>query len=328
MASTRAKVGVLSIGEMGLGIAKLLQANNYHVYTTLIGRSPNTAKRAESAGIEVLEDDVALVSRSDYIFSIVPPRDAVPTAERIIAAHQDKTRGRRTDTKAEPLYYLDLNAIAPTTARHIARELNERAPEIRFLDGGIIGPPPSPPAEEEGGSDSAWKRPSIPLSGPHSLGAAPTSGRHLFETLNAKDLGDGIGSASGLKASFAALTKGFTGLAIQSFSTAARMGVLPQLQQHLAEFSPAIGELAGRGVIGMPSKAYRWVGEMEEIGNCFREEGGWGGGESVFGGIAEVYRFVADETGLGSLEGRRPAGEVVEGIVDGLEKRRERGGDC
>ncbi len=38
MSSTLATVGILSIGEMGLGIAKLLIAHNYRVVTNLAGR--------------------------------------------------------------------------------------------------------------------------------------------------------------------------------------------------------------------------------------------------------------------------------------------------
>lgn len=38
MASHMATVGVVSIGEMGLGIAKLLAANGYRVVTNITGR--------------------------------------------------------------------------------------------------------------------------------------------------------------------------------------------------------------------------------------------------------------------------------------------------
>jgi hypothetical protein len=38
MAAPLASVGIISIGEMGLGIAKLLIANNYKVLTNLAGR--------------------------------------------------------------------------------------------------------------------------------------------------------------------------------------------------------------------------------------------------------------------------------------------------
>ena len=49
---------------------------------------------------------------------------------------------------------------------------------------------------------------------------------------------------------FASTTKGLTAIAIQSFTTAHRLGVLDELQQHLKEYSPKTGELAAKGLIG------------------------------------------------------------------------------
>jgi hypothetical protein len=51
----------------------------------------------------VLESDKSLVSASDYILSIVPPRDALNTATRISSAFNTQP------AKTTPLYYFDLN---------------------------------------------------------------------------------------------------------------------------------------------------------------------------------------------------------------------------
>ena len=48
--------------------------------------SQDTHNRALKASIETLPTDVSLVTQSDYILSIVPPRDAFATAERITTA--------------------------------------------------------------------------------------------------------------------------------------------------------------------------------------------------------------------------------------------------
>ncbi|EKG18039.1 hypothetical protein MPH_04729 [Macrophomina phaseolina MS6] len=210
----RAAVGIISIGEMGVGIAKLLQAYDYEVLTTTAGRSPATSKRATDAGITVLPTDAVLVETADYILSIVPPRDAIATANRIIDAYTSTSR----DTTKPPLYFLDLNAIAPSTARTIESAITSRAPAIRFVDGGIIGMPPTPHNEPQSSAPSepssspstdpalassllTWKRPSIPVSGPHAITAAPLSGAHLATVLSIKHLSNEIGPASGLKAS-------------------------------------------------------------------------------------------------------------------------------
>ncbi|KAK7723311.1 hypothetical protein SLS57_004505 [Botryosphaeria dothidea] len=322
----RAAVGIISIGDMGSGIAKLLQAYHYEVLTTTAGRSPATHKRATDAGITVVPSDAALVEKTDYILSIVPPRDAVATANRIIDAYASASR----DTTKPPLYFLDLNAISPSTARSIESAITARAPAIRFVDGGIIGSPPklldtAPPTTSSPDAPlsetlSAWKRPSIPVSGPHDLSAAPLSGSHLSAVLALKHLSPAIGPASGLKASFAALTKGFYALAIQSYTTAHQLGVLPELQAQLSSVFPHTRAAAERGIVGMQHKAYRWVGEMEEIGATFANEGRWEGEDAaIFDSVAEVYRVVADETALGTEGGRRGDVEgVVEGLVAGL----------
>ena len=112
-----------------------------------------------------------------------------------------------------------------------------------------------------------------------------------------KQIADTIGPASGLKMCFASTTKGLTAIAIQSFTTANELGVLHELQAHLKDYSPKIGELAAKGIVGMPPKAYRWVDEMKEIAETFYTEGGFE--RDMFDGVSEVYRFVADETELG-----------------------------
>ncbi|KAK8169015.1 6-phosphogluconate dehydrogenase [Phyllosticta citrichinensis] len=323
MAGSRASVGIISIGDMGLGIAKLLQAHNYHVLTTCVGRrlaslSP-TQRRVESASIELLPDRVQLVNRSDYLLSIVPPGQAVATAEAIIAAYQQHTR----PASSNPLYYLDLNAIAPSTARHISAAFATKAPTIRFIDGGIIGGPPLLAPSTSPTDPVTWKRPSIPLSGPHELASAQPSGAHLAATLRTKHLSPDVGTASGLKACFASLTKGYTALAIQSFSTASQLGVLEHLLREMDAANPLGRQQAERGLVGMPNKAYRWVAEMDEIGKTFDEDGGWGG-ENVYKQVAGVYRVVADDTELGSREGKMEVQEAVDGLVRGLKARKEK----
>jgi hypothetical protein len=314
MASPLATVGILSIGQMGLGVAKLLVAHNYRVLTNVNDRSSATQKRAKDASLGLVENDVELVGRSDYIVSIVPPRDAVATANRIIDALTNSSAPRQSSTN--PLYYLDLNAVSPSTASKIAESFKQKTPDVRFVDGGIIGGPPTPI------QDSTWKRPGIPLSGPHPLTEAPISGANLADVLYTNYLGPKIGAASGLKCCFAALSKGFIALALQSFSTAAALDVLPALEGYLEEFNPGGGERAKKGVVGCTSKAYRWVEEMNQIGQCFSENGGWAEQAKVFREIAGVYQGLADvvEKRGGSEDLKGPEA-VVEALGEGLQKR-------
>lgn len=184
----------------------------------------------------------------------MPPRDSLSTAQRILDA---SSKPSFKDRKA-PLYFLDLNAVSPRSAREVAELLRPAAGQIHFIDGGIIGGPPKL-KDANGPSDTpdAWNRPSIPVSGPHALADAEPSGAHLADLLKINHISKEIGPASGLKMSFAALTKGLTALAIQSFTTAQHLNVLPELQEYLQRHSPKTLELTQRGIVNMPPKAYR-----------------------------------------------------------------------
>ncbi|KAJ5132136.1 Dehydrogenase multihelical [Penicillium atrosanguineum] len=308
-------VGIVSIGDMGLGMAKLLKAHGYRVGRLTEAKSEHTQARIHAAGIEALPSDQELVVQADYILSIVPPRNALATAERIAGARNEPdTASRRQeleDVNHRPnrsdLFYLDLNAkparLAEEMAALFAPATSTSEPQAgsHFLDGGIIGGPPKQLA------DGTWKKPSIVL------------------TLNMKLVSPKVGAASTLKMSFAALTKGLTALSILSFSTAERESLLPELLEHLDAYSPHTASLARAGVIGMSPKAYRWVDEMRGIGETFDSEGGWDGvGASVYGGIAEVYRAVAEDTILGQerVEQRR-RGTSVEDAASIIAQRAE-----
>ncbi|MCJ1438354.1 hypothetical protein MMC27_007742 [Xylographa pallens] len=333
MAQPLATVGILSIGDMGLGIAKLLTASNFRVVTNVSDRSKDTHRRASSASVELLPTDIALVEQADYILSIVPPRDAFSIARRIEAASRSAQRQQST-----PLYFLDLNAVSPATSKAVAAHFSS-SPAIRLLDGGIIGGPPK--LIETPDASFCTYKPSVVVSGPYPLHDAPENGQHLAQLLNVKHISAEIGPASGLKMCFAAMSKGFTAIAIESFTTAERMGVLPELQAHLKEYNPSAGASATRGLVGMPPKAYRWVAEMEEIARTMEEFGGFrsrgsgvsvededgqessgkrkgseGRGGDLFRGVSDVYRFVADETRLGQEKTEsRERGMTVEDVA-------------
>ncbi|KAE8831533.1 hypothetical protein CFE70_008593 [Pyrenophora teres f. teres 0-1] len=279
-------VAILSIGQMGLGIAKLLITHKYHVITNVRDRSAATKARALSAGIQLYDTDEDIVRDADYVLSIVPPRDAVATAKRVCAAWTGAER-----IQGRPLYYLDLNAISPETAKSIAGVFEPPEYNVQFIDGGIIGGPPIPPSEQHGGR---WTKPGIPLSGPVSLENAGVLGAHLAEALNTKHIGPEIGTASGLKCCFAAISKGFTALALQSFSTASSLGVLEPLKEYMDLYNPNARQKAEKNIVGCTGKAYRWVEEMNQIGECFSTAGSWQDQACVFREIAGVFQGLAD----------------------------------
>ncbi|KAI1081839.1 6-phosphogluconate dehydrogenase C-terminal domain-like protein [Whalleya microplaca] len=317
MASLSAKIGVLSIGDMGMGIAKLLVANGFSVATNCKGRSNDTIERAKSAQVELLKSDEDLTQACAVVLSVVPPRDAVATAQRVI----DALTGPLRRSESDPLYFADLNALAPSSTKAIAALFATSRAAVRFVDGSIIGGPPVPKA------DGTWDVPSIPTSGPHSLAEIPGFGAKLAATLNTRHISADVGAASGLKMCFASMSKGFTALAIQSFTTAHRLGVLGELRDEMQTLMPDAWRKAERGVVGMAPKAYRWVREMEEIALTFEEEGGFP--QDSFQGAAKVYRTVAEDTSLGLEKiGKRKRGtnaeDMAAAMAEGMDTKRKK----
>lgn len=264
-----------------------------------------------------LPTDTDLVKACDVILSVVPPRDAESTAQRVIDAMALVTRAKST------LYFADMNAVAPSTIKAIAKKIGAAEVPVTLIDGSILGGPPDAPTRAAG----EWNVPSLPTSGPVSLGDIPGFGATLAAVLNAKHISPDIGAASGLKMCFASLSKGYAAVAIQSFTTAQRMGVLPALRDSIEEITPGRVKHTESLLVGMGPKAYRWVREMQEIARTHHEEGGFE--EDIFRGAAGVFRTVAEDTVLGEEKvGQRKRGRTAEDVAaamaEGLEKKRKK----
>lgn len=316
-----ATVAIISIGDMGVGIARMLLANNFRVITNCSERrlvshqselerkidrsdSPATQERAAKNNIELSGSDGEMCDAADYVLSIVPPKDAVATAERIAKAFKSRTRKR-----SHPLCYIDLNAISPRSARGIHDLLFKLSPEIKYIDGGIMGGPPKQQ------TDGSFQRPSIAVSGPHKLVDIEPNGAQLQNTLNVRHVNETIGSATGLKMCFASLSKGFTALAIQSYTTAKNLGVLDDLKAELDGYMPGVRGRAEKGMTGMPPKAYRWINEMEQIAETHEADGGFRSEESIFRSIAQVYDLVKESELGKEVTESRVHGQTAEDVA-------------
>jgi 3-hydroxyisobutyrate dehydrogenase-like beta-hydroxyacid dehydrogenase len=262
-------VALLSPGDMGHAIGRTLRSGGLRVVTSLEGRSARTAALASAAGIEALPDDATLVREADALLAVLVPAAAPALGERI---------ARALEATGETLVYADLNAIAPRTTQGIGARLEGAG--ARFVDGGIIGGPPQP----------GRTGPRIYLSGAPAA-ELEALGRH---GLQVRILGPEVGQASGLKMCYAAMTKGLTALATELLVAGEAMGLSAPLRAEL-EGQQALWGWMQRSVPGMPPKAYRWVGEMEEIAATFAATGLT---PRILEGAAEMYRFVG-ETPLG-----------------------------
>jgi 3-hydroxyisobutyrate dehydrogenase-like beta-hydroxyacid dehydrogenase len=186
------------------------------------------------------------------------------------------------------LLYVDCNAIAPETARAVGRIVESAG--ARFVDAGIIGPPPRP-----GATGTRF----------YAAGAAAADFARLRDHgLDVRVIGERPGDASAVKMCYAALTKGTTAIMTQLLIAAERLGVSGPLRAELEESQPEMLQRMRRSVPAMVPKAHRWVGEMEEIARTFTAAGLT---PLTFEGAAALYAFVAD-TPLGRVSPEEWAG--------------------
>lgn len=278
-------IGLLSPGDMGHSIGHVLHEHGLKVMTCFEGRSQRSRDLAARAGITdggSLED---IVQEADIFLSVLVPSSALEVAQRVAAALQ---------STGANLLYVDCNAIAPATVRAVAQTIE--ATGSRVADVGIVGPPPRKPGTR------------FYASGPGAAEFEELRGSGL----DVRVLGDEIGQASALKMCYGALTKGLQALATELLVAARLAGVEDALRAEQQESMTAVlGWLEGNMPI-MPPKAYRWVGEMEEIGSFF---GDLGMTSDILNGAADLYRFVA-ETPIGkeSPETRDP-NRNMDGVV-------------
>lgn len=258
-------IGLLSPGDMGNAVGRTLVEGGLKVITCLDGRSQRTKGLAEKAGIESVPTYATLVTKADIILSILVPAEAVNAAEKVAAALKETGR---------EILYVDCNAIAPETVREIGGIIEKAG--SRFADAGIIGAPPA--------------------AGRYTIFC--TSGKDTadFEKLaesglNIRQVGDKIGQASGLKMTYAAFTKGSSALTTELLVAAQRMGLYDELSKLFEESQSDRFAQIGRGLLTMPYRSRRWVGEMEEIAKTF---GSLGLTPLILEGAADLYRFVGD----------------------------------
>ena len=258
-------VGILSPGDMGHTVGDVLRHNGLRVITCLQGRSQRTRDLAEKAGIVDVETYPEFVTEADLILSILVPAQAMSAAAAVAEALQ------QVDTT---LTYADCNAIAPQTVRKLGDMIT--AAGGTFVDASIIGPPPRTP-----GATRFY---------------ASGSNLNTFSELNnygldVRTLGEEIGLASAIKMCYASLTKGLTALCTELLTAASILGVSDALTAEFQLSQSALFERMERGLPGMPPKARRWIGEMEEIAATFEHVGLT---PNILTGAADMYRFVGD----------------------------------
>ena len=101
------------------------------------------------------------------------------------------------------------------------------------------------------------------------------------------------------------------GIAIQSLGTAHANGLLEHLLGLMKKHNP-VGFESLNYLTSMPPKAYRWIGEMEEISKTFEGEGF---DPRIFLGTSETFRWITEDTELGKeVIGYRNKGQDIENV--------------
>jgi 3-hydroxyisobutyrate dehydrogenase-like beta-hydroxyacid dehydrogenase len=244
-------VGLLHPGEMGAAIGAVLRQRGIDVLWASEGRSEKTAARARTAGLSDAGSMPALARRADVILSVCPPH-----AARDVASAVGEFDG----------VYVDANAVAPATVREIGAGFE------RFVDGGIVGPPPG---------DSPTQ---LYLSGREAQRIVD-----LFADTNveARVVSGKVGAASAVKATYAAWSKGSAALLLAIREVALAEGVADTLFAEWRKSIPGLEERLAGAERSARAKGWRWVGEMEEIAAAFAAAGAPDGFHLA---AAEVYR--------------------------------------
>jgi len=175
------------------------------------------------------------------VFSICPPHGALDVA-RELAGFEG--------------IVVDANAVSPETAMLISDTVT--AGGARYVDGGIIGPPPL-------------------TAGTTRLYLAGDDGEvaNLFagSALDAVNLTGAAPAASALKMTYAAWTKTTAALLVSIRDTAAAYGVDADLATEWAMSQPHLADAWLRAREQTQEKGWRWAYELAEVGRTFAAVG-------------------------------------------------------
>ena len=229
--------GFLHPGAMGASLAAACRGTRLWCSD---GRSSATRARAAAAGMEEVSSLNELIERSDVVISVCPPASAADVANAVAEAGFGGI-------------YVDVNAVSPASARAIGERFD------RFVDGGVIGPP-----VRVAGSTRLY------LAGPEAAEVAELWTGSLLDT---RIVDGSAGAASAVKICFAAWTKGTAALLLAIRALAAAEGVEKSVLAEWATSMPALVQQSEAAASTSAPKAWRFSGEMEEIGRSFAANG-------------------------------------------------------
>ena len=291
------RIGLMSPGDMGQAVAARLKDLGFEVCTALAGRSERTRRLTAEAKLADCGDLRALLESTDLVLSILDPGAAMGLAQAAAAI--------MPSIKAPPLYP-DCNALSPQTKKEMQSLLE--AAGARFLDAGIIGPPPR-----------GAGRIRFYVSG---AGAADLAVLQ-HEAITVRVVSERVGDAAAVKMCYGGVTKGAVALLTELLVAARRLGVEEVLDEELRGSQAGLREWILKNLPSMPPKAYRWVPETREIAATF---GSAGLTPLMMRGAAETYAAIAaTAAGKESPEEARAVARTGAVVIAALDSGMPRG---
>ena len=259
--STGRIVGVLHPGMMGISVANALVTAAHKVCWASQNRSSATLRRANDLNLEDCYTLETLGQSCHVIFSVCPPAEAISLAKATAATGFTGT-------------YVDCNAVSPITGKAVSEVMT--AAGVAYVDGGIIGPP-------------AWTEGTtrLYLSGTQADAIAKLFTGSLMDTVN---LGDSTDAASAMKMAYAAWTKGSAALLLSVYALAEHHGLGESLKNEWNLSQPGLEEKHRDAALGNAPKAWRFVGEMQQIAATLSDAGQHPG---AFDSAASIYEALS-----------------------------------
>jgi 3-hydroxyisobutyrate dehydrogenase-like beta-hydroxyacid dehydrogenase len=285
-------IAVISPGDMGHSVGRVLAEYGFNIFTCLEGRSERTQKLAHSAQFKILNNYEELVDQSDLVMSILPPDYASELVDKIVNILESSS-GRQ-------IYFVDCNAISPSKSISLAEKINNAGG--KFIDGGIIGLSPS-----------KGDVPRFYVSGPDAYIMKDLDGQGI----SVQVMSDKVGDASAIKMCYAALTKGTNTLQLALLIAAQKMGVLGYLKDEFESSQQNHYVAMEKNLSSLPANSHRWIGEMKEIARTFQEVGVT---PLFHQGSEEIYKLLletsfADETPE-TIDLDRTVWQMIESLSD------------
>lgn len=237
-------IGILHPGQMGISVAAACIESGHQAFWCPQGRSDASRVRAEAHGLLACDDLQVCTDTCDMLISVCPPSAAIAQAEAVAATGFDGI-------------YVDANAVSPQSAEAIAVIFSQT--DVRLVDAGIIGPPAHQPQTTR-----------LYLSGEDAPGVLACFSGSKLEAI---DLQAGVGAASALKMAYAGWTKGSGALLLSMYSVASSYGVEQALDAEWQLSLPQLPQRLRRTAEQNAPKAWRFVGEMHEIGKTLEQAG-------------------------------------------------------